>query len=79
MATPQRPGRAGCARGRCGVHPWAVPPPEPRDFVATVCLGAHLERLPEELREPFYDEILALEGKPLKLDYVRLNIDAVAA
>ena len=54
-------------------------PPDPRDFVATVCLGAHLERLPEELREPFYDEILALEGKPLKLDYVRLNIDAVAA
>ena len=54
-------------------------PREPRDFVATVCLGAHLERLPEELREPFYDEILALEGKPLKLDYVRLNIDAVAA
>ena len=77
--TEERLRRAGFERVRCWLEPWSVTPPEPRAFVATVCLGAHQERRPEERREPYYDQILALEGKPLKLDYVRLNIDAVAA
>lgn len=77
--TEERLRAAGFEQVRCWLEPWAVVPPEPRDFVATVCLGAHLERLPEELREPFFEEILELEGSPLRLDYVRLNIDAVAA
>ena len=58
---------------------WAVVPPEPRDFISTVCLGAHLERLPEDLRQPFFEDILAAEESPLTLEYVRLNIEAVAA
>jgi trans-aconitate 2-methyltransferase len=70
---------AGFEQVRCWMEPWSVVPPEPRDFAASVCLGAHLQRLPEELREPFYTAILALEGEPLRLDYVRLNIEAVAA
>jgi trans-aconitate 2-methyltransferase len=69
---------AGFEQVRCWLEPWAVVPPEPRDFVSTVCLGAHLERLPEELRQPFFEDILAAEGTPLRLDYVRLNIAAVA-
>lgn len=48
-------------------------------FLATVVLGGHLERLPEEEREPFAravaEEIVQIDGSPL-LDYVRLNIDA---
>lgn len=71
--------RAGFEQVRCWLEPWAVVPPEPRDFVSTVCLGAHLERLPEELREPFFEDILAVEDRPLRLEYVRLNIEAVAA
>ncbi len=78
-ATAERLERAGFERVRCWLEPWSVVPPEPRDFAASVCLGAHLERLPEALREPFYTEILALEGDPLRLDYVRLNIEGVAA
>ena len=77
--TAARLERAGFERVRCWLEPWAVVPPEPRDFVSTVCLGAHLERLPEQLREPFFEDILAAEEQPLRLEYVRLNIEAVAA
>lgn len=49
-------------------------------FLATVVLGGHLERLPEEEREPFTfavaERIAAVEEPPV-LDYVRLNIAAV--
>jgi len=76
--TEERLQRAGFEQVRCWLEPWAVVPPEPRDFVSTVCLGAHLERLPEELREPYFEDILASQEEPLRLEYVRLNIEAVA-
>jgi trans-aconitate 2-methyltransferase len=76
--TEERLRRAGFEQVRCWLEPWAVVPPEPRDFVSTVCLGAHLKRLPEELREPYFEDILASQGEPLRLEYVRLNIEAVA-
>jgi hypothetical protein len=42
-------------------------------------LGSHLERLPEALRDDFVREVGAIVGvDPLRLDYVRLNIDATA-
>ena len=41
-------------------------------------LGAHVQRLPEELRDPFMDAVLAEVGAPVIVDYVRLNIDATA-
>ena len=46
------------------------------DYLRTVCLGHHLERLPERLREPFVSAVAERCGQPLRLDYVRLNIDA---
>ena len=69
---------AGFARARCWLQPWDVVPPEPAEFLRTVCLGPHVDRLPEELRDPFINDILALEDEPLVLGYVRLNIDATA-
>jgi hypothetical protein len=36
----------------------------------------HLDPLPEGLRGPFIDRVLARAGEPLVLDYVRLNITA---
>lgn len=69
---------AGFARARCWLQPWDVVPPEPAEFLRTVCLGPHVDRLPEELRDPFIADILALEDEPLVLGYVRLNIDATA-
>ena len=44
----------------------------------TVCLGYHLERLPDELRGPYAEAVVAECGSPLELDYVRLNISAAS-
>jgi hypothetical protein len=41
-------------------------------------LGPHCQQLPEELRGPFIDAVLAEAGTPVVVDYVRLNIDAAA-
>jgi hypothetical protein len=46
--------------------------------VNTVCLGSHLDRLPEALRDAYTADVLALTGEPLVLHYVRLNIAARA-
>jgi trans-aconitate 2-methyltransferase len=46
-------------------------------YLGTIVLGGHLERLPEELKEPFAarvaEKVATVEGTPA-LDYVRLNI-----
>jgi trans-aconitate 2-methyltransferase len=76
--TEERLARAGFAEARCWLQPWDVVPPAPAEFLRTVCLGPYVDRLPEELREPFIADVLALEDEPLVLDYVRLNIDAIA-
>ena len=56
---------------------WPVRPAEPLAFIETVCLGHHLERLPDELRKPFAERVLeAAGGNDLEVDYVRLNIAA---
>ncbi len=49
---------------------------DPRPFLQTVCLVAHLDALAAELREPFLDAVLARADQPLALDYVRLNMTA---
>jgi trans-aconitate 2-methyltransferase len=70
---------AGFAEVRCWLEPWPVDLPEPEVFVKTVCLGAHVEKLPEGLRDRFVADVLATQPSPLRLDYVRLNIEATAA
>jgi ubiquinone/menaquinone biosynthesis C-methylase UbiE len=65
-----------------GLEPARTPFPDTasyEQFVTTVCLRHHLERLPEDLRQPFVHELaLAAAGDdpPLTLDYWRLNADA---
>jgi trans-aconitate 2-methyltransferase len=77
--TEERLRAAGFAEARCWLQPWDIVPPEPAEFLRTVCLGPYMDRLPEDLRDPFIVDVLALEDEPLVLDYVRLNIDAAAA
>jgi trans-aconitate 2-methyltransferase len=69
---------AGFREARCWLHDVTVHPPEPREFLRTVNLGSHLLRLPEDLREPFVDAVHERVGEPYTIDYVRLDIDAVA-
>jgi trans-aconitate 2-methyltransferase len=67
---------AGFEAVRCWLQPWTIEPPEPAEFLRTVCLGPHIDRLPEDLRAPFIERILDAEPEPLQLEYVRLNIEA---
>jgi trans-aconitate 2-methyltransferase len=70
---------AGFADVRCWLQPWTIEPPEPAEFLRTVCLGPHMDRLPEELQMPFVEWVLKEESNPLQMEYVRLNIEAHAA
>jgi trans-aconitate 2-methyltransferase len=68
--------RAGFQVGRCWLEARPTQPRDPRAYLETVCLGAHLERLPESMRAPYMSAVLAVIPRPLTLDYVRLNISA---
>jgi trans-aconitate 2-methyltransferase len=76
--TRERLHAAGFASAEC----WLTPSPRqlehPREFLATVIFEPHVRQLPEQLRERFLDELLEHLGEPVIVDYVRLNIDAVA-
>jgi trans-aconitate 2-methyltransferase len=69
---------AGFTCAECWLAPAPKQPDHPREFLATIIFEPHLRQLPEALREPFMDELLERVGEPVTVDYVRLNIDAVA-
>lgn len=69
---------AGFAESRAWLEDKPVTPEDPRAYLREINLGAHLEQLPEELREAFVTAVLAALGPDLTIGYVRLNIDAVA-
>ncbi len=69
---------AGFSEARCWLQPKPVTPPDPLAFTSTVTLGPLLAQLPDDLRRPFAEAILAASPQPLTLDYVRLNIEATA-
>jgi trans-aconitate 2-methyltransferase len=72
--TAERLERAGFTEIETWLEPSPVEPPEPETFLRVVCLGHHLEALPEDLREPFVRDVAEACGDPLRLDYVRLNV-----
>jgi trans-aconitate 2-methyltransferase len=74
--TAERLERAGFGEVRTWLEPAPVIPPDPADYLRTVCLGHHLERLPDALRAPYVEAVLERLGEPPELDYVRLNVDA---
>jgi trans-aconitate 2-methyltransferase len=74
--TTQRLLAAAFDEVECWLEDRPVKLEDPRDFVTTVCLVRHLDPLPEDLRKPFVDRVLARAGAPLTLEYVRLNMTA---
>ena len=68
---------AGFTDVRCWLQPHPITPDEPLEYLATVPLGAHLDRLPDERKRAFVEEVAARLPDPVTADYVRLNIDAV--
>jgi len=63
-ATRERLLAAGFASAECWLTPAPREPEEPREFLATIVLGPQVQQLPEELREPFMDEMIAALGSP---------------
>ncbi len=74
--TEARLDAAGFEDVRCWLQRKDTRPAEPKAFLATVTLGPQLERLPDDLKDPFVEEVAVAMGEPLVLDYVRLNIEA---
>jgi len=74
--TAQRLERAGFAEVTTWLQERPTEIEDARSFIATVCLVRHLDPLPEDMREPFVDAVLARLHLPLVLDYVRLNMTA---
>jgi trans-aconitate 2-methyltransferase len=76
LETEERLRRAGFEKVRAWLEPSHVTPEDPAGFLRTVVLAVHLASLPETLHEPFVGAVLERCSAPLRLDYVRLNIDA---
>jgi len=76
--TERRLRAAGFDLARCWLQPKPVTPAQPLEFIETVTLGPILAQLPEEKRRPFAEAVLAESPQPLTLDYIRLNIEALA-
>ena len=79
----RRPGTSSASTRPFGARAWLqerpVTPDDPRAYLTEINLGAHLGRLPDELRGAFVDEVIErLGGPPITIDYVRLNMDATA-
>jgi trans-aconitate 2-methyltransferase len=72
--TAERLERAGFTSVETWLEPYPVTPADPGGYLRTVCLGYHLEELPEELRAPYVKAVSERCGD--ELDYVRLNIGA---
>jgi trans-aconitate 2-methyltransferase len=74
--TAERLSGAGLEQIETSLEHKPLRPPEPREFTRTVTIGPHLQRLPEELHDPFIDTVLAETPGDFVLDYVRLNMAA---
>jgi trans-aconitate 2-methyltransferase len=73
--TTERLRRAGFEKIQAWLEPYPVTPDDPVTYLRTVCLGPHLQLLPDGLREEFVETVRERMGD--ELDYVRLNIVAL--
>ena len=71
---------AGFASSECWLQEWPVETPSGLEWLRTVNLGAHVDRITDDaLADRFIRAVHdRMGGDPLRIDYVRLNIDATA-
>ena len=71
---------AGFAESECWLKDWPVETPDGLEWLRTVNLGAHVDRIADAaLADRFIRAVHdRMGGDPLRIDYVRLNIDATA-
>ena len=67
---------AGFTEACAWPEPSDVTPADPPAFLRAAPLRCHLQRLPEDLHEPFVQEVLRRCGEPVRLDFRRLQIEA---
>jgi trans-aconitate 2-methyltransferase len=67
---------AGFVEARAWLEPSDVTPEEPADFLRGAPLRCHLQRLPGQLHDRFVEQVLRRCGGPLRLGYVRLQMEA---
>jgi trans-aconitate 2-methyltransferase len=72
-ATAARLERLGFSDMRTWPQVVRVEPDDPLEYLATVMLGSHLERVPAERRDAFVAAVLAAMPEPA-IEYVRLNL-----
>jgi len=77
--TAARLAQAGFEEIDVWLEPSPTVPDLTEEYLRTVCLGHHLDRLPPDLRDRFVHAVARRCPQPLELDYVRLNIVARAA
>jgi trans-aconitate 2-methyltransferase len=73
--TAERLERIGFTEIRTWPQDVRVEPDDMREYLGTVMLGSHLERIPEDRRAAFVDAVLAELPEPA-IGYVRLNLQA---
>jgi trans-aconitate 2-methyltransferase len=76
--TEARLARAGFESVHCWLDRKDVQPPdrEAWPFLSSCVVKEHLDRLPDQLREPFLEALVDSMPRPLTLRYVRLDISA---
>jgi trans-aconitate 2-methyltransferase len=72
-ATAERLERVGFTEVETWPQTLRVEPDDPGEYLATVVLGSHLERVPPGRRDAFVEAVLAALPEPT-IEYVRLNL-----
>ena len=67
---------AGFVEVQTWLEPWPVQPDHPAEYLATVTLGAQIQRLPDELVPRYVAAVMARLDDAATVDYVRLNLTA---
>lgn len=78
VETEQRMRDAGFSAVSASLEHKPVHPDDPPKHLREIMLGAHAERMPADVFERFAAEVDAATGAPSVVDYVRLNVDAIA-
>jgi trans-aconitate 2-methyltransferase len=74
--TRRRLERVGFEQTRCWRQSFRVEPDDPITYLETIPLGSWVQLLPEDRRRRFTEAVADRLGKPLIVEYVRLNVDA---
>jgi trans-aconitate 2-methyltransferase len=67
---------AGFVDAEAGLHVEPVHPDDPGEFLRTMILGAHLDRLPPEAGEALVERVVRELPQPPVIEYIRLTMSA---